>query len=101
MFPSLALHHQCVELPLEFLTPAEVAQYLVARCGVPTGPAALSQALYRRTDGHPLFLVTMVDALVQQELLQKAAGQWVLTGDLAAVQALVLENLRALIGQQV
>ena len=77
-----------------------MAQYLTRRCGAGVGPAALTQALHRRTDGHPLFLVTVVDALVQQGLLRAVAGQWEATADLAAVEAVVPASLQQMIAQQ-
>jgi predicted ATPase len=63
-------------------------------------PVALAPALHRRTDGHPLFLVTVVDALVQQGLLREVAGRWQVTGDLTAVEAVVPESLSQMIVQQ-
>jgi hypothetical protein len=36
---------------------------------------ALAPALHRRTDGHPFFLVAVVDALVRQDLLHEVAGR--------------------------
>src|SRR5262249_21817896 len=33
------------------------------------------------TDGHPLFLVTLVEHLVQQRLLGRSAGQWTLRAE--------------------
>jgi hypothetical protein len=97
---DLMLHRQCVELPLELLSAADVAQYLEERFGEWACPAALAQALHRRTDGHPLFLVTVVDALVQQGLVHEVHGRWVVTGDLTAVESVIRESLRQLIAQQ-
>jgi predicted ATPase len=97
---DLTLHRQCMELPLQLLTAADVAQYLTGRFGAGVCPAALAPALHRRTDGHPLFLVTVVDALVQQGLAREVDEQWAVPGDLAAVEAVVPESLRALIAQQ-
>jgi DNA-binding winged helix-turn-helix (wHTH) protein/predicted ATPase len=96
---DLTLHRQCEELPLQLLSAADVVQYLALRFGVGVCPAALAQALYRRTDGHPLFLVMVVDALVQQGLLQ---GGGALAGDggLAAVDAMVPKSLQQMIAQQ-
>src|SRR5262249_36534547 len=79
---GLMLHRQCRELPLQLLSAADVAQYLAGRFGEGACPAALAQALHRRTDGHPLFLITVVDALVQQGLLREVAGRWQVTADL-------------------
>src|SRR5215469_16854171 len=97
---DLTLHRQCRELPLQLLTDAEVAQYLALRFGAGVCPAALGEALYRRTDGHPLFLVTVVDALVQQGLLQQGDGVPADDEGLAAVEAMVPESLQQMIAQQ-
>jgi DNA-binding winged helix-turn-helix (wHTH) protein/tetratricopeptide (TPR) repeat protein len=97
---DLTLHQQCVELPLQLLTAAAVAQYLAARFGVGGCPPALIQVLHRRTDGHPLFLVMVVEALVQQGLVRRVDGQWVVTEDLGAVEGVIPESLRQLIAQQ-
>jgi predicted ATPase len=95
---DLMLHRQCWELPLQLLTAADVAQYLARRFGAGVCPEAL--ALHRRTDGHPLFLVTVVDALVQQGLLREVAGHWQVPADLAAVEAVVPESVQQMIAQQ-
>jgi DNA-binding winged helix-turn-helix (wHTH) protein/predicted ATPase len=96
---DLTLHRQCRELPLQLLTVAEVAQYLASRFGEGACPPALGEALHRRTDGHPLFLVTVVDALVQQGLLQQNGEAPVDDGRLAAVEAMVPETLQQMIAQ--
>jgi DNA-binding winged helix-turn-helix (wHTH) protein/predicted ATPase len=97
---DLTLHRQCAELPLQLLSAVDVAQYLALRFGAGVCPAALAQALYRRTDGHPLFLVTVIDALVQQGLLQEGGATPVGDGGLAAVEAMVPESLQQMIVQQ-
>ena len=97
---DLTLHRQCLELPLQLLTAADVAQYLALRFGAGVCPAALGEALYRRTDGHPLFLVTVVDALVQQGLVQQGGGVPADDEGLAAVEAMVPESLQQMIAQQ-
>ena len=90
---DLMLHRQCTELPLQLLTAADVAHYLGRRFGAGGLPGGSGAALHQRTDGHPLFLVTVVDALVQQGLLREVAGRWEVAGDLAAVAAVVPESL--------
>jgi DNA-binding winged helix-turn-helix (wHTH) protein/predicted ATPase len=97
---DLTLHRQCTELPLQLLTAADVAHYLAVRFGERACPAALAQALHRRTDGHPLFLVTVVDTLVRQGLLQGVAGQWQVAGALKAVEGIMPEGLLQMIAQQ-
>jgi predicted ATPase len=97
---DLILHRQCRELPLPLLSAADVAQYLGRRFGDGVGPAELAQALHRRTDGHPLFLVTVADALVQQGLMREVAGRWQTSAELAAVEAVMPESVQQMIAQQ-
>ena len=64
-------------LPLELLLAEDVAAYLAGRLGGPVAPSLVA-CVHAHTDGHPLFLVTIVEHLVQQRLLARGAGQWTL-----------------------
>ncbi len=101
---ELLMHRQCEELLLEFLTAMEVAQYLGARFAAGASPTAAFQALagaiYRRTDGHPFFMVTVADYAIQQGWLVETSGYWkVQVGATDIVQG-VPESLRQMIEQQ-
>jgi predicted ATPase len=93
----LTLHQQAVVRPLELLTAAEVAQYLTTRFGTPEVAAALAQEVHRRTSGNPLFMVTVVDALVQQGVLWQEAERWRVREDQTATGIGVPESLRQMI----
>jgi predicted ATPase len=97
---ALSLHGHCVELTLEGLPVAAVAAVVAACLPGPAVPPAVIAALWRRTDGHPLFLVQLVEALRRQDALVEAGGCWEIPGGLAALDALVPESLRQLIEQQ-
>jgi predicted ATPase len=101
---ELIRHRQCVELSLELLMATDVAQYLTARFAVetplPTSFQALTQAIHQRTDGHPLFMVTVVDALVQQKGLIERDGRWEIQGGIEKVTLEVPESLQQLVEQQ-
>src|SRR5262249_51630664 len=77
---GLGLQGPGVDLPLELLPADEVAQYLALRCAegaeLPPAGHALAQRLYQRTDGHPLFMVTMVEHLLQRGVLLERPGPW-------------------------
>jgi hypothetical protein len=76
---ELNAHAQCVELPLRFLTPPEVTQYLAARFALPEPQAAWiedwGRFVHRHTDGNPLFMITMVNDLMGQGVIGEAASQ--------------------------
>jgi hypothetical protein len=54
-----------VEVALSYLSPAAVDAYVAARVADPDSAAALAPVVYRRTDGHPLFMVQVTDSLLQ------------------------------------
>jgi DNA-binding winged helix-turn-helix (wHTH) protein/tetratricopeptide (TPR) repeat protein len=64
---ELEIHHQCEELQLGPLSEADVAIYLTHRFGDDDG-RSLAQAaslVFRRTEGNPLYMVNVVDYLVE------------------------------------
>jgi predicted ATPase len=67
---ELAAHGQCAEVLLGGLSPEAVAAYLAQRRTVPGGHEGLAAFVYRRTEGHPLFMVQVVDYLEQQGVLR-------------------------------
>src|SRR5262249_44849262 len=97
---ELALHGQCEEVSLEPLTEPEVAIYLARRLAGSDLPRGLVQTLHRRTDGHPLFLVTVVDEWVQRGWLIERQGCWHVHAADAELARLVPESVRQMIEQQ-
>ena len=80
---ELQIHGQCQELPLALLSENVVMEYLALRFASPfnselsggqgEGPAPeplrkLAHTVYQRTDGNPLFMVNVVDYLVEHEV---------------------------------
>jgi predicted ATPase len=68
---ELQARGQCVELPLACLSEAAVAEYLenrfVGAIGGQPSFRELAHAVYRRTDGHPLFMVNVADYVAAQD----------------------------------
>jgi predicted ATPase len=77
MVQELCGRGQGVDLQLEFLSVADVAAYVTGRLGGPVADA-LPAFIYARTDGNALFLVNIVEHLVQQGAVVRRAGQWTL-----------------------
>ncbi|MGH7311744.1 MAG: AAA family ATPase, partial [Candidatus Rokuibacteriota bacterium] len=96
---QLALRGASEELPLELLGEADVGCYLTGRFGGEVG-SRLAPAVYKRTDGLPLFMVSVVDGLIAQSLLVEVAGRWEVHGDEAAIHTAVPHGLRQMIEQQ-
>jgi DNA-binding winged helix-turn-helix (wHTH) protein/predicted ATPase/energy-coupling factor transporter ATP-binding protein EcfA2 len=113
---ELQLHGLCAELPLSLLSETQVAEYLTARLLIPSpalvgksqgegiSSAVLQQLthfLYYRTDGNPLFMVTAIEDLIEQQILVHRDGQWVLHSDLTASETRVPGNLQQMIERQI
>ncbi len=90
---------QCSELMLDYLPQNNVADYLRQRAGGATPPDALARELHRRTNGNPLFMVTLVDTLLGDQPSQLQAGEQ-LVETLQSLAASLPETLRQLIEQQ-
>jgi predicted ATPase len=61
----------------------------------------LAQAIHQRTEGHPLFLRNIVEALVRQGAMVQEGKAWAMPGEEAVIALDVPDNLRHLIEQQV
>lgn len=89
-----------LELGLDELGPAAVETYLRLRLsGRP--PAGLAQLIHEHTNGHPLFMVNVVDYLQIEEMLVEEADGWCLARPLEAIQIGVPDSIRQLIEQQI
>jgi predicted ATPase/DNA-binding winged helix-turn-helix (wHTH) protein len=101
---ELVLHGQGVELPLELLTVAEVAQYLALRVAggadMPPSVRRLAQLLSQRTDGHPLLLVQVVEHILQSGVLGDEAGPWQVPAEAIAAVMEIPTSVRELIELQ-
>jgi predicted ATPase len=79
---------------LEVLPAEDVAAYVAGRLGGPPA-TALTTFIYERTDGNALFMVNMLEHLVQQGAMVRRAGEWTLRDEAKA--ASVPEGLRQLV----
>jgi tetratricopeptide (TPR) repeat protein len=81
-----------------------VADYLARRFAGVALPQAFARRLHERTDGHPLFLVHVVDDLVEHGVLAQRDGQWRRDKETSAWQAVletqVPQSVRAMIEMQ-
>jgi DNA-binding winged helix-turn-helix (wHTH) protein/tetratricopeptide (TPR) repeat protein len=92
---------RCQELSLELLGEAAVAAYLGERFARHAFPPGLAQVINRRTEGHPLFMVSVVDDLVGRGVIATRDGQWELRARLEDVEISVPESLRQMIERRI
>jgi hypothetical protein len=89
-----------VELRLEFLPAEDVAAYVAGRLGGPVA-APLTTCIHERTDGSALFMVNIVEHLVQQGLVVRHEGEWTLREGAEAKVASLPEELRQLLVRRI
>ncbi len=97
---ELLLHGHGVELALAYWSEAGMETYLRQRLSWVAVPEALTQRLYRRTNGNPLFVRTIVDALEQQGALQAGTHGEALWEEPSALEFEVPGGIKQLIVQQ-
>jgi predicted ATPase/DNA-binding winged helix-turn-helix (wHTH) protein len=96
---DLLARRQCRELALELLPESAVGSYLAERFRQNGFPSELSALLRERTDGHPLFMVHLVDDWVEGDQLTCMAGSWQVDGSLDRLRSRLPASLRALVEQ--
>jgi DNA-binding winged helix-turn-helix (wHTH) protein len=94
---ELISHRLCRDIRLGPLCETDVAAYLAAGSQLETLPDGFAEALHRRSEGNPLFMVAVLEHLNQQGLVRKENGIWTLALAPGALELGVPENLRQLI----
>ena len=94
-----------LEIALPRLDAAAVTRYVMARCP-PAGGAApsvdrLATAVYRRTEGNPLFVVNALTDLAVRHVLVEAEGQWTAPDSLDESSLGIPADLRRIIERQI
>jgi predicted ATPase/DNA-binding winged helix-turn-helix (wHTH) protein len=97
---ELTMHRRGYKLALTPLTEAVVEAYLAGRVPGTALAGALAHLVHQRTEGHPLFMVTMVDAWEAEGWLEGEGGEQRLRPGLEELVQSVPENLRQMLAQQ-
>ncbi len=72
---TLRAHRRCIDLALDYLSVANVSEYLRRRFGAPAQD--LAALVHERTDGNPLFVVAIVEELIRRGQLTSTHDGWV------------------------
>ncbi|HYB41020.1 MAG TPA: AAA family ATPase [Candidatus Methylomirabilis sp.] len=94
---TLRSHRRCVDLALDYLSAADVREYLQRRFGDRVQDVA--PVIHRRTDGNPLFVVALVEELIRRGELTDAGGGWVADSARHADLAVPLDLLEMVTAQ--
>jgi predicted ATPase len=84
---------------LNLLTEQDVTTYVAGQFPEQLMPEQLAHAIYRRTEGNPLFMVNVINAFTEQELRSTGNGRW--DSPLNSQPLVIPENLQQTIAQRV
>jgi len=90
----------CEEIALEPLGAGDVEEYLRLRLGDAPDLPPLAEALHPRTAGNPLFVASVVDDLIANELVVREQDRWRLAATAAEATETIPTGVRQLIEQQ-
>jgi DNA-binding winged helix-turn-helix (wHTH) protein len=97
---DLVARYLCHEMVLQPLTESDIAQYLAAG-STADGPGELALLLHRYTEGNPLFMIAVLEHLLQRGVVSHDRGTWGLRRPAAEISVEVPESLREMIGTQI
>jgi DNA-binding winged helix-turn-helix (wHTH) protein/tetratricopeptide (TPR) repeat protein len=98
---ELQAHGLCHELPLEYLSEKAIDEYLTRRFPVQQFSPRLKRKIYQRTEGNPLFMVNLVEYLIDQKIIVEEQGTWSLRVEVSDVEHEIPSNIRELIEKQI
>lgn len=97
---ELSTRHQAAEISLHPLDEVAVGQYLRDRFDDDEVTELLRGALYRRTEGHPLFLVNVTDHLVRDGSVAQTDTGWRVDADVDRLENLTPASLTDVLASQ-
>ena len=98
---DLAIHGRCGELRLDRLSRADVEHHLALRFRNEELALALSEPLFKRTQGQPLFVASLLDYFVNQQVIFEVDGAWRMGSETAISQNVVPSDLIDMITHQI
>jgi len=99
MVRDLRARRRCAELLLELLSARDVASYLRGRLGGEVSNS-LATGIFERSAGNPLFMVNLIEDLVQRQLLVWEEDRWTAGPQAQSLDLTVPETLRSLISRR-
>lgn len=88
-------------MPLEYLTLESVYEFLQITFPKHQLPKAFAAIIHKRTEGNPLFIVNLIEFLVQEKIIVERDGCWELAVDLSEVELAVPENIREMVDKHI
>jgi adenylate cyclase len=98
---EMQTHKLCHEIELGFLTLGQIHRYLETRFKPNQFPAELPEMIYKRTEGHPLFAMNLVQFLVERGDIVQVDKHWTLNPQVKEMAPEVPQSVRNMISQKI
>jgi DNA-binding winged helix-turn-helix (wHTH) protein len=98
---DLRLRGYCDEVPLDRLSQMDVEQYLALRFADAGLAEMLSERIFHRTKGHPLFVVALVNHFIEHGAIRKSDGHWRVGERHLLAQKNIPRDARDMLGRQI
>ncbi|MFN0120615.1 MAG: serine/threonine-protein kinase PknK, partial [Blastocatellia bacterium] len=99
--PDLQARGLCREMLLEFLTEAEIAEYLALEFPDNRFPPEFPQLIHAKTEGSPLFMADLVRYLRDRGVIAQTSGAWKLEQTLPGIERELPESVRGMIERKI
>jgi DNA-binding winged helix-turn-helix (wHTH) protein/tetratricopeptide (TPR) repeat protein len=96
---DLRLHGLCQDIQLDRLSLDDIETYIAARFESSELAHRVAAQVFRRSDGLPLFVVSLLDHLVAIDVIRRVDGQWRSLEDAALSRTGMPRDLRDMIGR--
>ena len=97
---DLVIHNLSREIALERLEEPDVDKYIAINFVGGDLPVGFADLIYRRSGGNALFMVTILQDMIEKELIAQTDGRWTLSMPLEDIDPSVPETLDQLIELQ-
>ncbi len=98
---DLEIHERCGELRLDRLSRMEVERHLALRFRDDAVASALSEPVFERTQGQPLFIASLIKFFIDQRVIVETDGAWRLPSEAPIPQDGIPTDLLNMINYQV
>lgn len=97
---ELVAQSACEEFALDSLEEQEVTQYLNLQFSPSMLPPELAGLIFRKTEGHPLFVTGVLQLLTERGEVVRRNGHWVLARPAGEIDLSVPESVRGMIARK-
>jgi len=101
MTHGLKAHRLSKEIALSPLAEVEIAAYLTQHAQPGSALPSLAHWVYRQTEGNPLFMVTMIEHLLENGMVAVDQGMWSFAKPLEQIEVAIPDTLRQMVELQI